>query len=230
MPARISLEHLHSYTSILTPCILRLPQRYSDRHRDASVSVSIVGSCGSTPLHFAAANGHSNVVRTLFLHGAHADRADKHEVMPEMLARESGKEGAADVLNEWLDCWRVGIGIWGREREGDNRNGNGSRTEKSASVGALDCVENMVRKRLYVEQSIDHVLNSLKGYCPAPAPASAAEPASPLGEYTFYPPSRPDINTNDEISRRRPSLPHIYDDTIINLQSEIISHVIEHVM
>ncbi|KIM76535.1 hypothetical protein PILCRDRAFT_28986, partial [Piloderma croceum F 1598] len=36
----------------------RLPRRYSDRHRDSSAP--IVGSSGSTLLHFAAANGHTN--------------------------------------------------------------------------------------------------------------------------------------------------------------------------
>ena len=93
----------HSYTkytntiSQTSPALLR-PN--SDRHRDASAP--IVGSSGSTALHFAAANGHSNVVRTLLLHGAHADRADKYGVTPEMLARENGKEGMAEVLKEWL--------------------------------------------------------------------------------------------------------------------------------
>ncbi|KAF8557996.1 hypothetical protein OG21DRAFT_1388435, partial [Imleria badia] len=34
----------------------RLPRRYSDRSRDTAAP--IVGTSGSTPLHFAAANGH----------------------------------------------------------------------------------------------------------------------------------------------------------------------------
>ncbi|KAH7923398.1 hypothetical protein BV22DRAFT_971274, partial [Leucogyrophana mollusca] len=34
----------------------RLPSKYSDRNRDATAP--IVGTSGSTPLHFAAANGH----------------------------------------------------------------------------------------------------------------------------------------------------------------------------
>jgi len=72
------------------PFILRLPR---------DTSHTIVGLSSSTSLHFAAAIGHSNVVRTRLLHATHADQADKHEVMPKMLVRESGKEGtAADVL------------------------------------------------------------------------------------------------------------------------------------
>jgi len=122
-----------------------------------------------------------------------------------MLARENGKEGTAEVLKEWLANEDQDL----REREGDG--GSGSGTErKPSSTGALDCLENTVRKRLYVKQSIDHALNSLKACCLAPA----AEPASPLGECTFYAPSasRPNTTANNETSTRRPSLPHIYDD------------------
>ncbi|TFK62247.1 ankyrin, partial [Pluteus cervinus] len=67
----------------------RLPRRYSnDKNRDTSAP--IVGTSGSTPLHFASANGNTQVVLTLLLHGAHPDRPDKHGVTPEMLARQHG--------------------------------------------------------------------------------------------------------------------------------------------
>ncbi|KIM71240.1 hypothetical protein PILCRDRAFT_830474, partial [Piloderma croceum F 1598] len=52
-----------------------LPRCSPDRYRDTSTF--IVGSSGSTPPHFAAANGHTNAIRALLSHGAHADRADK---------------------------------------------------------------------------------------------------------------------------------------------------------
>ncbi|EIM79926.1 ankyrin, partial [Stereum hirsutum FP-91666 SS1] len=90
----------------------RLPRRYSPstpsssshhHHHHHSHSHShphphshshpIVGSSGSTPLHFAAANGHTNVVLLLLLHGARADRADKHGVTAEMVARQGGWVG-----------------------------------------------------------------------------------------------------------------------------------------
>ncbi|EIW82558.1 hypothetical protein CONPUDRAFT_31714, partial [Coniophora puteana RWD-64-598 SS2] len=38
----------------------RLPLRYSDRNNRDTSSGPIVGTSGSTPLHFAAANGHAN--------------------------------------------------------------------------------------------------------------------------------------------------------------------------
>jgi len=82
---------------IALPCLLS--RRYSDRHSDSSTP--IIGLSGSTLLHFAAVNGHTNVVRTILLHSAHADQADKHRVKPEMLARENGKEGMAEA-KEWL--------------------------------------------------------------------------------------------------------------------------------
>lgn len=41
-------------------------------------------------------------MRLLLLHGAHADRRDKHGVTPEMLARDCGHEEVAEVLREWV--------------------------------------------------------------------------------------------------------------------------------
>jgi ankyrin repeat protein len=50
------------------------------------------------PLHFTAANGHTNVVFILFLHGAHPDGPDKHGITPEIVARENGRDRTAEVL------------------------------------------------------------------------------------------------------------------------------------
>jgi hypothetical protein len=52
------------------------------------------------PLNPAPPRSHQrplNVIRTFLLHGAHADRADKHA---EMHARENGKEDTVEVLDE----------------------------------------------------------------------------------------------------------------------------------
>ena len=186
----------------------RLPRRYSDKHRDNSAP--IVGSSGSTPLHFAAANGHSSVVRTLLLHGAHADRPDKHGVTPEMLARENGMVATADVLREWLANKDKDL----REREGGGEEAvTSSGGRRTSCVGPLDAFESSVnRRRLHVKQSIEFALNTLKAHSypdsshAARQPSPAADPISPLGEYSFYP------DTDGEVpSQRRPSLPHIYD-------------------
>ena len=115
----------------------RLPRRFSSSDRSASAAAAaastgnaptvIVGNSGATPLHFAAANGHTHVVFTLLRHGARADRADKHGVTPEMLARQSGWVATADALRTWLD-----------ERERDLRERQ-TLLFSSSAVGATPC-------------------------------------------------------------------------------------------
>ncbi|KAG1864367.1 ankyrin repeat-containing domain protein, partial [Suillus subluteus] len=58
----------------------------------------IVGTSGATPLHFAAANDHTSVVRTLLIHGTHSDRPDKHGITPEIIARQNDWIEYADIL------------------------------------------------------------------------------------------------------------------------------------
>jgi hypothetical protein len=88
-----------------------------------------------------------------------------------MPARETGKEWTAEVLKEWL----ANKNLYLRECEGEAGMGTRSNRKKLTAMGALE--ENRILKQLRVNQSIDHALNSLKGYRPAPA----ADPASPLG-------------------------------------------------
>jgi hypothetical protein len=172
----------------------RLPRRYSDRHRDSSAP--IIGSPGSTSLHFAAVNGNTDVVRTLLLQGAHADRADKHGITPEMPARDDGQEKTVELLKEWLANKDKDL----REREGEllgNGNGHAAANKKSGCT-KVEAVESSVTRRLHVKESIDHALNPLKGYhsdchsyVPLDVPSKlqtspAAESRFPLGDYTFY--------------------------------------------
>jgi hypothetical protein len=65
-----------------------------------------------------------------------------------MLARENGKEGTAEVLKERLANKDPDLG----ERTRDVGSGSRSGTErKSRSAGALDSLENTIRKRLHIK-------------------------------------------------------------------------------
>jgi hypothetical protein len=88
-----------------------------------------------------------------------------------MPACETGKEWTAEVLKEWLANKNLDL----MEREGEAGMENRSNRKKLTSLGALE--ENWILKQLRVNQLIDHAINSLKGYCPAPG----ADSASPLG-------------------------------------------------
>lgn len=193
----------------------RLPLRYtSDKNRDTSAP--IVGTSGSTPLHFACANGHANIVLILLQHGAHPDRADKHGITPEGLARESGHNVCAETIRRW-----------DAEKDQDLRN----RAEYTYNPPAEDpssledqrraCSNDGPKKHhLVVKRSIEHAFNLFKisassGLTPLrlTPPASVSPPDSPSpspvsgqGEYAFP------LEASEEIfPPRRPSLPHIYD-------------------
>lgn len=60
-----------------------------------------IGTGGSTALHFAAANGHVDVLTLLLRCGADFDKPDKHGVTPLMLAENLGQTTAAATLREW---------------------------------------------------------------------------------------------------------------------------------
>ncbi|KAJ7125005.1 hypothetical protein C8R44DRAFT_128809 [Mycena epipterygia] len=208
----------------------RLPRRYSnDKNRDASAP--IVGTSGSTPLHFAAANGNTNIVTTLLLRGAHANRADKHGITPEMLARQNGWDECAEVLKSWILNKDRDL----RERQGppeaDEPVGvpmsRFASRDRDASGSFCDG-ETSTRRRIHMKRSMDTALSMLKGSSPGstdalkpPLPSSSTgnlpantstmtpppSPMKPFGEYTFYSNS-PSPSPIDPGSRR-PSLPQI---------------------
>ncbi|KAH9894898.1 hypothetical protein C8Q73DRAFT_665247 [Cubamyces lactineus] len=190
----------------------RLPRKYSsDRHRDASAP--IVGTSGSTPLHFAAANGHEQVVHTLLLHGAHPDRADKHGVTPEMLARQNGWTTCADLLSQWTHVKDKDL----RERELSS-SVPASDYEPASRLESLEC--KVIEKKLKVKRSIDNALHMLRPSLPTP-PSSGHLPSD--ASYTASPPpitestsidSSPETSFAQEDHPRRPSLPHIFDPAV----------------
>lgn len=74
----------------------RLPRRYLDTRQQSTV----LGHAGSTPLHFAAANGHDKIVRILLACGA-VQKPDKHGTTPEMVAAEAGHMDVVETLRTW---------------------------------------------------------------------------------------------------------------------------------
>ncbi|KAI0373508.1 hypothetical protein BV20DRAFT_962673 [Pilatotrama ljubarskyi] len=187
----------------------RLPRKYSsDRHRDTSAP--IVGSSGATPLHFAAANGHENVVLTLLLHGAHPDRADKHGVTPEMLARQNGWTRCADLISQWTHEKDKDL----REREvlGSVPEPD---PEPTSRLESLEC--KVIEKKIKVKRSIDNALHRVRPTLPTPPSsgqlhfdASFTTSPAPITESASAD-SSPETSASHESYPRRPSLPHIFD-------------------
>ena len=174
-----------------------------------------MGTSGSTPLHFAAANGNSDVVTLLLLHGAHADRADKHGITPEMLAQQNGWVECVKVLNNWILNKDQDL----RDREGyDARPGSstGLHPHDQEPSHSADTVSSFPsRKCLSVKQSIDTALNKLKStdsQSRTTHSSLTSTPPSPshrpLGEYSFYP-ADPSSSLPIDSTVRRPSLPHV---------------------
>ena len=172
-----------------------------------------MGTSGSTPLHFAAANGNSDVVTLLLLHGAHADRADKHGITPEMLAQQNGWMECAKVLKDWILNKDQDL----RDREGyDARPGSPHPQDQQPSryADTASCSFSS-RSRLHVKQSIDTALNKLKytdSHSKTAQSSLSSTPPSPshrpLGEYSFYPVD-PSTSLPIDPTVRRPSLPHV---------------------
>lgn len=191
----------------------RLPRKYSnDKHRDTSNP--IVGSSGSTPLHFAAANGHEKVVTLLLQYGAHPTRADKHGIIPEVLARQNGWTRCAEILSKW--CHEKDRDL--RERETLKGIAPAPELEPSTTTSRLDSLEDKAfETKLKVKRSIDTAINMFRP--PFPSPPSSGQFA-PDASYTTSPPPMagfapfepsPDASTAEEFFPRRPSLPHIFE-------------------
>ncbi|KAG8213749.1 hypothetical protein J3R82DRAFT_10456 [Butyriboletus roseoflavus] len=172
----------------------RLPRRYSDRNRDTTAP--IVGTSGSTPLHFAAANGHLAVVRTLLSRGAISDRADKHGITPELIARQNGWIECADLLAP-------------------------TSTTRATPSCPVEHLEVSLRKRLHFKRSVDHTLSTTGGTSdPEAKPPLASSIRSDQESLPQDSRSRDNstslaAQTAPLPSGRRPSLPQALDESSI---------------
>jgi len=149
-------------------------------------------------------------VQLLLLHGAHADRADKHGVTPEVLAQQNGWIECAQVLRDWIVNKDRDL----REREGYGVKAGtnpGHPTQSSLEVNS----SSSPRRRLHVKQSIDIALNLLKSpdvnsktTLSNKTSTPPASPMKPFGEYTFHQ-NNSGSNLPVTCGSRRPSLPHV---------------------
>ncbi|KAI0259231.1 hypothetical protein BC834DRAFT_642050 [Gloeopeniophorella convolvens] len=178
----------------------RLPRRYSDKSR--APSAPIIGTSGSTPLHFAAANGHTQVVLTLLRHGARPDRADKRGVTPEVLARQNGWLACADAIRDWVankdrdlverETLNGGIPPDEPEPITHCRERHGS----LCACEGPECMTAHVMRRLGVKRSIENAMLLFR------AGSSPQENGVPIPDYNWPPPE----SLDSPPSSRRPSL------------------------
>ncbi|KAN0106994.1 hypothetical protein V8E52_010596 [Russula decolorans] len=178
----------------------RLPRRFSDKTR--CPSAPIIGTSGSTPLHFAAANGHTQVVLILLRHGARSDRADKRGVTPEILARQHGWLACADAIRDWIankdrdllerETLLSGIPPDDTEPISQSRERHGS----LCTCEGLECMSTHVTRRLGVKRSTESAVFLFR---PGTSPQDGATP-----DDNWPPPESLDVPPD---SSRRPSLP-----------------------
>lgn len=161
-----------------------------------------LGIAGSTPLHFAAANGHLAVVRLLLSHGAVPDRADKHGVTPEDLARENGWIECADMLRAWSGS-RAGDLPPVDPNASTSTSGYGSTSGGRESLDVTGDGIGPGSKRLHVKHSLDNALHLFKASArsvshhasqsqlrdrdrPPPSPSASSHAHSHSGSHTLF--------------------------------------------
>lgn len=183
-------------TPLIAHPLHRLPRRYSDRNRDAAAP--IVGTSGSTPLHFAAANGHLSVIRTLLSRGAAPDRADKHGITPELAARHNGWVECAEVLAEATAAARP----------------NPLSHQRPPPSCPVEHLEASIRKRLHFKRSVDHSLSSGGVSDPEAKPSLLSSDHESLTQDSRLV-DAPASQAIPSLFARRPSLPQALDESSI---------------
>ncbi|KAG8774125.1 hypothetical protein FRC15_001545, partial [Serendipita sp. 397] len=161
------------------------PSTSSNRPGSASNASTVpVGRRGSTPLHFAAAMGHMEVIKLLLENGADPSAKDVEKSTPEMVARSTGRGAVGDFLRDW-ELYR-GAGSTRRSLD----------TPQSAVTPA-----SLRPDAEFGFAAGNHSTASL----PLSAGAPAAQSTSSLGRYTNQPSRRPSLPFLPSINESPPT-------------------------
>ena len=87
-----------------------------------------------TPLHWAAAKGHTEVVRVLLKNGADPKLKNERSETPAYRAAQAGQKQTFDIIEEWS---QKGIAISGTDKTHSARVPNRSRTVGRRGLGWL---------------------------------------------------------------------------------------------
>ncbi|KAM0790860.1 hypothetical protein ACM66B_004701 [Microbotryomycetes sp. NB124-2] len=174
----------------------RLSRRYShDRSRSSGMAA---GTTGSTALHFAAANGHADVVSILLEFGADPSAEEKYGLTPEMVATQRGHFEAASLLRQ------------AQIEQAD-------RAAASAASGSV--VKSLAKKRIHPQRSFDALAVKLQQHASQPhlpsslhmtSSSSLNSQATLAGASVVRRLSAPN-HVKDLNAPRRPSLPSVFE-------------------
>ncbi|GAA5897359.1 uncharacterized protein JCM6883_006672 [Sporobolomyces salmoneus] len=131
----------------------RLPRRYTNER--SKTSGLAAGTQGSTPLHFAAANGHVSIIKLLLSYGANPRAAEKHGLTPETIALEQGFVEAADVLRSWQPVQ-------------SDRTERGGGSDDAASIRSKTSLHSLSKKRLQAQRSFDAIATKISQHAAHP--------------------------------------------------------------
>lgn len=207
---------------------LSLPRRYNS---DKKAAIS-VGTSGSTPLHFAAANGHLRIVELLLSCGGRPDLTEKRGLTPEDLARRNGHLAVCEALQKWDRHTAASEGVKRHFAENSKSTSRSTLPPPDIPPGAISPIPSMTNMgtsaagnyaaRMLSPEPQSHTGNgahSINGDAPvspsgSTTPDSASlltRPATTYNSLTFEPNKSTSSLGSYSSSRRRPSLPSVLE-------------------